>query len=136
MHQITKFYLLLLLAVAVAGTIFALQITRAKKISIKPADTPILSDGYYNIEIDQDDKILGNPGAALTITVFSDFTCKNCRQKYNEVATFVKEHPQDIRLILKYASRPSLFLKLTTYHNVALFVPVNKKILGICRCSK
>jgi protein-disulfide isomerase len=111
MHQLTKFYILLLLAVVVAGSIFALQFTRAKKISVKPADIPILSEGYYNIVSDEDDQILGNPGAAITITIFSDLSCADCKQKYNEVATFVREHPQDVRLILKHTPRPGLFFK-------------------------
>jgi len=111
MHQLTKFYLLLLVAVIVAGAIFAFQFNRAQKISVKPADTPILSQGYYNITNDKDDQILGNPGAAITITFFTDLSCKNCKQKYQELASFVKEHPQDIRMILKYATHSALFFK-------------------------
>lgn len=111
MHQLTKFYILLLLAVIVAGSIFALQFTRAKKISVKPTDTPILSEGYYSIASDEDDQILGNPGAAITITIFSDLSCADCKQKYNEIVDFVRAHPQDVRMILKYTSRPGLFFK-------------------------
>lgn len=111
MHQTKKYYLLLLLAVIVAGSIFATQIIKAKKITIKSTVTPLLSEGYYDIPTENDDQILGNPGAPLTVVLFNDFSCSDCKLKYSELNKFVKEHPQNIRLFLKEVPQKNLFYK-------------------------
>lgn len=111
MHQIKKFYLLLLLAVMIAGSIFVAQIIKTKKITITPANTPLLSEGYYDIPTENDDQILGNPGAPLTVVLFSDFSCSDCKIKYFEITKFAKEHPQNIRIFLKEVPQKNLFYK-------------------------
>jgi len=111
MHELKKFYLLLLSAIIIAGSIFTVQVIKAKKITITPTATPILSDGYYNIPIENDEQVLGNPGAPLTVVLFSDFSCSNCKTKYYEISKFVKEHPQDVRLFTKDLPRKNLFYK-------------------------
>ncbi len=111
MHQIKKFYLLLLLAVITAGSIFTVQVIRARKITVTPNATPLLSEGYYDIPLENDDQILGNPGAPLTVVLFNDFSCPVCKLKYYEINKFVKEHPQDIRLFLKEIPHKNLFYK-------------------------
>lgn len=111
MHQLNKFYLILTIAVIIAGSIFAAQIIKTKKITVKPTAAPILSEGYYDIPIENDDQVLGNPGAPLTIVFFSDFSCSACKLKYYEINKFVKEHPQDIRLFVKEIPRKNLFYK-------------------------
>ncbi|MFA6547581.1 MAG: thioredoxin domain-containing protein [Candidatus Magasanikbacteria bacterium] len=112
MHKTKQFYLLLLLAVIIAGSIFAAQIIKTKKITVTPNATPILSEGFYEIPIENDDQILGNPGAPLTIVLFSDFSCPVCKLKYYEITKFVRDHPQDVRLFLKDMPRKNLFYKI------------------------
>lgn len=111
MHQIKKFYLLLLLAVITAGTIFTIQVIKAKKITVKQTTTPLLSEGYYDISIENDDQLLGNPGAPLTVVLFSDLSCPACKLKYFEISKFVNQHPQDVRLFIKEVPPKSLFYK-------------------------
>lgn len=110
MHKITKFYILLLVAIVVAGGAFVWTFMKARQITIKPNAAPLISEGYYEIPTN-DDPLLGNPGAPLTIVMFSDFVCSDCQQKYTIVANFVKDHPQAARLFLKYSPQPSLFFK-------------------------
>lgn len=111
MHQLNKFYLILTIAVVIAGSIFTVQIMKAKKITVKPNVIPILSEGYYDIPTENDDQILGNPGAPLTVVLFSDSTCPVCKLKYYEISKFVKEHPQDVRLFVKNVPSKNLFYK-------------------------
>ena len=110
MHRTNKFYLLLLLAVLIAGGAFAWTLFKAKQISIKPNSTPLISEGYYEIPTN-DEAILGNPGAPLTIVMFNDFVCNDCQKKYSELTEFVNTHPQSARLFVKYSPQPSLFFK-------------------------
>lgn len=121
MHQLKRFYLLLLLAIIIAGSILTAQIIKAKKITIKPATTPLLSEGYYDIKIENDDPILGNPGAPLTVVLFNDFSCPACKLKYSEITKFVKEHPQDVRLFLKEIPQKNLFYKTNDLTNRSAF---------------
>jgi len=111
MHQLKKFYLILLLAIITAGSIFIVQIIKTKKITITPTAQPILSAGYYDIPTENDDQILGNPGAPLSVVLFSDFSCPTCKIEYFKINKFVKEHPQDVRLFLKNTPRKKLFTK-------------------------
>ena len=106
-----QLYLLLLLATISAGAIFAVQIINTKKITITPNSVPILSNGYFDILIEEDDYVLGNPGAPLTVVLFNDFSCPTCKTTYNEITKFVNEHPQNIRLFLKETPRKNLFYK-------------------------
>lgn len=110
MHKITKFYTLLFLAVIIAGGSFAWQFFKARQITVRPNTTPLISDGYYEIPTNEDN-ILGNPGAPLTLILFSDFVCADCQQKYSLLTEFVKNHPQAARLFIKYSPEPSLFFK-------------------------
>ena len=82
MHKITKFYLLLFLAIIIAGGSFAWQFFKSRKITVTPNITPLISEGYYEIPTNED-PVLGNPGAPLTIIMFSDFACKDCQKKYS-----------------------------------------------------
>lgn len=110
MHKITKFYILLSLAITIAGGSFGWQFFKARQITVTPNVTPLISDGYYEINTNED-PILGNPGAALTIIMFSDFACTDCQKKYKMLTDFVRENPQAARLFLKYSPQPSLFFK-------------------------
>lgn len=111
MSKLAKFYLLLLLAILIAGSIFITQFLRARTITVKPVDIPLISEGYYNIPIEDNDPVLGNPGSPLTVVLFSDLACKKCRQSYDEISKFVKIHPQDVRLFLKFGQSKNMFFK-------------------------
>lgn len=110
MHKINKFYIILLGAIAIAGSSFAWQLMKARTITVTPEATPLISEGYYDIPTN-DDTVLGNPGAPLTLIMFSDFACTDCQKKYSILTDFVKAHPQSARLFLKYSPQPSLFFK-------------------------
>lgn len=110
MHNITKFYIFLLLAIVIAGGAFAWTISKARQITVTPDSTPLISEGYYDIPTN-DDPVFGNPGSPLTIVMFSDFACIDCQKKYTIVKDFVKNHPQTARLFVKYSPQPSLFFK-------------------------
>lgn len=110
MHKITKFYILLFLAVVIAGSSFAWQFFKARQITVRPNALPLISEGYYEIPTNED-QILGNPGAPLTLIMFSDFTCADCQKKYTALTDFVKNHPQTARLFIKYSPQPNLFFK-------------------------
>lgn len=114
MHKITKFYILLVLAVIIAGSAFAWQFFKARQITVKPITIPLISDGYYEIPTNED-PILGNPGAPLTLIMFSDFACSDCQKKYSILTDFVKAHPQAARLFLKFSPQPSLFFKANDF---------------------
>ncbi len=115
MHPLNKFYLLLLLAVITAGTIFTFQVIKARKITVTPSATPLLSEGYFEIPLENDDPVLGNPGAPRTIVLFNDFSCPDCKVKYNEISKFTREHPQDVRLFSKDIPHKNLFYKINDF---------------------
>lgn len=110
MHKIKNFYILLILAIIIAGGSFAWQVIKVREITITPDATPLISDGFYEISTNED-PILGNPGAPLTLIMFSDFACADCQKKYSILADFVKAHPQEARMFLKYSPKPSLIFK-------------------------
>ncbi len=110
MHKITKFYILLLSAIVIAGGAFAWTFLKTKEITVKPNAAPLISEGYYEIPTN-DDPVFGNPGSPLTIIMFSDFACSDCQNKYTIISDFVKAHPQAARLFVKYSPQPSLFFK-------------------------
>ncbi len=112
MHPINKFYILLIVAVITAGGIFTVQLLNTQKITVKQSDTPLLSAGYFDIATENDDQILGNPGAPLTIVLFIDFNCPTCKIQYNKISKFVSEHPQDVRMYLKEIPQKNLFYKI------------------------
>ncbi|EKD43537.1 MAG: DsbA oxidoreductase [uncultured bacterium] len=121
MHKLTKFYLLLLLAVIIAGSALTYQLIRARKITVKPVETPLISEGYYDITIEDDDPILGNPGAPLTVVLFSNYSCTNCQSKYRDITAFVKAHPQDVRLYIKNTPQGGMIFKANDLAERAVF---------------
>lgn len=110
MTSINKLYIFLAGAIFIAASAFTWTIFKAREITVTPDSKPLVSEGYYEISTNED-PILGNPGAPLTIVIFSDFVCGDCQQKYTVITNFVKSNPQTARLFLKYSPKPSLFLK-------------------------
>lgn len=110
MHSTKRFYSILIIAVLIAGGAFVWQLSKANKITVKPSTTPLFNSGYSQIDTNED-VVLGNPGAPLTIVMFSDFVCEDCRAKYAMMKDFVKKHPQDARLFLKYSPSNNLLTK-------------------------
>jgi len=109
-NYLNKFYLLLFVAVLLAGATFAWQFYQTKNITVKPNTTPLISTGYYEIPTN-DDAVLGNPGAPLTVVMFSDFVCSDCQKQYLTITNFVRQNPQSVRMFLKYSPSVNLFLK-------------------------
>ncbi len=121
MHPTKQLYLFISLGIIIAASAFAWQLIQANKIIIKPVDTQLVSTNYYDIKIEDDDFTLGNPGAPLTVVLFGDYSCSDCQKKYSEITTFVKAHPQDVRMFLKNFPKGSLFFKANDLPERAAF---------------
>lgn len=121
MHQIKKFYTFLFIAIVIAASSFIWQLIQANKITVKQVDTPLVSDGYYEIKIEDDDINIGNPGAPLTVVIFNDYLNSDSQKNYTEISTFVKNHPQDVRMFIKNYSVGSVFLKANDLPARAVF---------------
>lgn len=111
MKQHNKFILYLIVAVIITAVIFATQLEKARNIIVKPKVTPLISEGYMDIKIENDEPVLGNPGSALTFVLFTDFSSDLSKKLYNEIASLVNEQPQEARLFIKYLPKKSLFIK-------------------------
>ena len=114
-----KTFLLLLIMVALAGLFFALQIRRARQITVTRNSVGLISEKSAFIPITETDPILGNPGAPITVVEFMDFDCKECLNLHNTIAEFINTHPQDIRLVWKDAPQEKIFSKsLSWIHEI------------------
>ena len=104
-----KFYPLLIILIIIFGIIFIREAKKTKDISVKRVDTPILSKNQIYIPIYKEDKILGNPGAPVTIIEFTDFNCKKCSQVHTEIANYVIQNPSKVRLVWKGFAKNKIF---------------------------
>ena len=55
----------------------------------------------YNIPIDEDTVVLGNPDAKLTIPKFTDFQWPFCAKSISSVDAVLKKYPNDVKLVIK-----------------------------------
>lgn len=111
MHK--KIYILLIVMVALAGLLFALQVHRSQQITVTRNPVALISEKSTQIPTSDTDPILGNPGAPITMVEFMDFNCKECLNFYNTTKEFILAHPQEVRLIWKDAPQPKIFSKDT-----------------------
>ena len=87
--------LILLVAIAVS------TVKQSTNISIKPVKNPLIEDKAIILPINDNDPIYGNPGAPVTVSEFFSFECKECKQRHEEVITFIDKNPGKVRLINK-----------------------------------
>lgn len=109
MHK--KTFFLLIALVVLAGLLFFLQIRRSQKITVTHNPVALISEKSTFIPIANDDMILGNPGAAITIVEFMDLGCKECLLSHAIIKSAVSRHPQEMRLVWKDAPQQKLFTK-------------------------
>jgi protein-disulfide isomerase len=55
------------------------------------APYPMLADAQTVLQITQDDRILGNPGAPITIVEYASLTCPHCAHFANDVLPEIKK---------------------------------------------
>ena len=48
-----------------------------------------------------DDPVLGSPSAPITVVVFSDYTCRHCRDLESVLAGIQSSHPDRVRVIAR-----------------------------------
>lgn len=109
MHK--KTYILLIVMVALAGLLFALQVRRSQQITVTRNPIALISEKSIQIPTSDTDPIFGNPGAPITVVEFMDFNCKDCLVFYHTIKEFILAHPQEIRLIWKDAPQPKILAK-------------------------
>lgn len=103
MASIKKFYFLLFLMIVLVLGLFYVQFKKMTEINVKKTSQSLVSENPVNIPLEDNDPALGNPGATVTVVLFMDLNCKECRRVYQETKKFVTEHPLDARLVWKDA---------------------------------
>jgi protein-disulfide isomerase len=111
MQKITKFYIFLYVGIFIAGSFFAYQVYKAKNITVNQTGKDVISNGYYDIPLDKAENVLGNPGAPLTIVMFSNYSCSECTKQLEKIENFVNSNPQSVRMFLKHIPKDTLLLK-------------------------
>jgi len=104
-----KFFLLLIIVIAIAGFLVVKEVRRARGIVTEQQDVPLLAYEITPIPADSSDAPYGNPGAPITIFEFSNLGCDSCREIHEDITSFIRSHPQDIRLIWRYAPNRGWF---------------------------
>lgn len=100
-HGTKKLFLALIGIIAITALIFVFQFKKSSAITTKNTPEPLLSSFAIDIPVSSTDPMLGNPGAPLTLVGFFDLGNKESRALYATLTDFVKQHPQDARLIWK-----------------------------------
>lgn len=102
-------YLILLAGIIICLIILILQISKAKNITVKHTELPLIAYQATNIPNDPNDPIIGNRGAPVTITAFIDFNDPQSRQVYKKIREFILKNPTKIRMIFKDYPKKGLF---------------------------
>lgn len=121
MEHPKKFYLLLVLFIAIFAGIFAWQVKKTANIDITQNTEPLISEQIYNITINKEEASRGNPGAEITIVEYLDLGCSECANKYNELNKLVDKNPSKLRLYLKPANTSGLFSYDSKYAHIAAY---------------
>lgn len=95
--------------------LFLVQIKKNISLTTSRVDTPLVSLETTDIPLDQSDATLGNPGATITLVGYLDFGNRQDRLMYQTIANSVKDHPLDIRFVLKHAPYSNFVFEST--HN-------------------
>lgn len=128
MPSFKKIYLLFFILIFLAAFFLVFQLNKAKKISVTPAEKPLLSANFVDIPLTENDPDpLGNPGAELTIVEFTDFNSATCRATHNIIEEFVRAHADKVRLFIKDAPGFSLISDASLPHRAAYCAQKQKK---------
>lgn len=104
-----KLFLALAVIILLSAILLARQIKTARSITVKTVDAPLISPFAVDLPTSASDPLLGNPGAPLTIVIFSDLADAETRSLLTTAIAFVENHPTDARLIFKHAPGQHLF---------------------------
>lgn len=120
MHSFKKVYLLFFILISLAVIFIFFQLIKAKKISITPAEKPLLSSNLADIPLTETDPDpLGNPGAELTIVEFIDFSDSTNRAVHATIEEFVRANANKVRLFIKDSPGFSLIGDTSLPHRAA-----------------
>jgi len=112
MQHSKKFYAFFLGLVLFAGLLFVIQILKAKNITIKKSNEPLLSQMLVDIPLDVNDPpFYGNAGSPITVVEFMDFNCEKCLEIDKKVRNFIDKNPQEVRLLWKDAPGSGFIFK-------------------------
>ena len=112
-------YLLLGAICFIAFILVIRQIYLVGAITVKRDSASIVSENTYALPYSKKDPSFGNPGAPVTVAIFSDLSCKQCQSIVNEIHTFVARHPRDVRMVWFDAPKSSLFFDRKLPHKAA-----------------
>ena len=117
----------MLAVIALTAFLLVQQIRRANSITTRAKALPIISSQTVDIPLDKTDPILGNPGAPLTLVEFVDLGIAEARNLHITLATFVSEHPREVRLFFKDAPNSGIFSSNATLAHRAAFCAGKQK---------
>jgi protein-disulfide isomerase len=86
---------------AAAVAVFALAGTMYSRNSTPPASRPAAVESTNLVR--PHSPVIGPPTAPVTIVEFLDPSCETCRAFYPIVKQIMAKHPNDVRLVLRYA---------------------------------
>lgn len=127
MRHLNKFYLILIVAVAILSLIFVWQLRKTFGIDIETNKKQLISEEIYNITISEKETPRGNPGAATTIIEYLDVTCVDCLEKYSELNQLVDKNPGKIRLFLRPAETGGLLSRSSLHAHIAAYCANEQK---------
>lgn len=116
-----KLFFLLLAIVGLVGLFLAIQIKRAREITVIRNPIPLIAGGSMAIPDSVSEQIYGNPGAPVTITEFVDLGCAKCLVLHTAIKDFVSKNPLKVRLIWKDAVQPKILAQDPTLTHRAAF---------------
>ncbi len=96
--------------IIIVGILFATQFSTFLRITTRVKTTPLVSAEYYPIAVTVDDPTIGNPGAAIEIIEFVDLGDNRSKEIHTTISTFVRAHPQEVRLVWKDFPMQSILL--------------------------
>jgi protein-disulfide isomerase len=73
-------------------------------LATTPGSNPAIADAQAVLQITQDDRVLGNPGAPITIIEYASLTCPHCAHFANDVLPAIKKEWVDtgkVKLVLR-----------------------------------
>ena len=96
-----KLTLILVVVIGLVAVLFWYQAKRFFSITITASPQPLISDSIFDLPITTSTRLIGNPGAALTLTYFFDLNDPKSRSFLPTLIQFANAHPSDARLVLQ-----------------------------------
>lgn len=92
----------ILLTGAIAIAVFAAGAFLYSRYASDPANLPVLAENSPLVR--PHSPTMGPASAGVTIVEFFDPACESCRAFYPFVKSILAEHPDDVRLVLRYTA--------------------------------